>query len=67
MFISLNVLLPAALSVTLLFSGTRDSRVQQQPATYPSVVQRLRSAKAKIAADSRDIYPLIQILQGEAT
>ena len=64
--------LALAVSVTLLLALPQDSNAQtpaQSPergAAYPRVVQDIRSAQKKITADSRDIYPLIEIVQGAA-
>ena len=58
----------AGLIAALLLAAAQDSAAAQQqskPRGYLGVVQRLRDAQKRTVADSRDIYPLIEILQGE--
>lgn len=59
-----QLFLIGGVSLALLGFVASASRAGQQPTGYQAVMESVRVAKQKIAADSRDIYPLLAIIQG---
>ena len=55
----------AGLGAALLLASAQGIAAQPKARGYLGVVQRVRDAQKKVTADSRDIYPLIAILQGD--